>query len=536
MNAELISMLLLDDNKAAQLFFNRLMESIPDHIYFKDREGRFLRINRAHALHLGLSSPSEAIGKTDYDFFEPSQARQKDADEREIIRTGIGFIEKEERASSIQGVERWVVTTKLPLFGDHGEIAGTFGISRNISEMKRAREALNAHHRLLSTLIEILPCRIFVKDREGRIRLTNQAWRNSVGIANEEDVVGRRLSDLVSDPRIQRHAQDDREIIEKGISILDREDFVSSPMGDKRWLLLSKVPLRDAWGKVDGIVGMAADITGLKETEARVLEAQEALREKSLQIESELEIARELQTVLMLSSLQSARAGLDPSAPFFPNIAFRYEPSAHLAGDFFHFVPISRHVFAFIMCDVMGHGVKAALVTTLVRGIVANIYHDGLMPSDALQIVNERLCTVLDRPPLPRFVTALYAIIDISSGAARMASAGHPWPLLQNAGATVSAVSKRESGPALGLIKGAIYNNIELTLKKGDRLLVFTDGWTEEAGAEGEEFGDERLAQALAGCQEGDPSSVLDQLTGTLRAHAQDQALSDDVCAILACF
>ena len=101
MNAELISMLLLDDNKAAQLFFNRLMESIPDHIYFKDREGRFLRINRAHALHLGLSSPSEAIGKTDYDFFEPSQARQKDADEREIIRTGIGFIEKEERASSI---------------------------------------------------------------------------------------------------------------------------------------------------------------------------------------------------------------------------------------------------------------------------------------------------------------------------------------------------------------------------------------------------------------------------------------------------
>ena len=162
-----------------------------------------------------------------------------------------------------------------------------------------------------------------------------------------------------------------RSRIERGISILNREDWDASPIGDKRWLLLSKVPLRDDTGHIDGMVGMAADITAQKEAEAHALEAQRALEEKNRQIEGELEIARELQTELMAASMQSVTDELDASAPFRPRLAFHYQPSAHLAGDFFQFLSVSRDAFAFILCDVMGHGVKAALVTTLLRGLLA---------------------------------------------------------------------------------------------------------------------------------------------------------------------
>ncbi|MGH8021645.1 MAG: SpoIIE family protein phosphatase [Opitutaceae bacterium] len=530
----------LDNSNAAALFFNRLMESLPDHVYFKDREGRFLCVTQAHAIYLGARSPADVIGKTDFDFFEASQARQKDADEHEIIRTGVGFIEKEERASSIRGVERWVLSTKLPLLGDDGEIIGTFGISRNISEMKQAREALNAHHRLLSTLIEILPCRIFVKDRGGRIKLTNKAYRAGLGLAEETAVVGRKVDEIVPDPRVQtrahNYAEDDRAVLERGVSILNREDWDASPMGDKQWLLLSKVPLRDASGQIDGMVGMAADITAQKEAEARAVETQHALEEKNRQVESELEIARELQTELMSASLQSVCDELDSAAPFHPRIGFHYEPSAHLAGDFFQFVSISPGAFAFILCDVMGHGVKAALVTTLVRGLLANLRADEQSPAEALRQLNERLCLLLDRPPLPRFVTALYALVDTREGRVRMASAGHPWPLRSRADGATSAVSTKECGPALGLIRGAAYGNFEFNIAKGDRLLFFTDGWTEETNTAGEEFGLEHLAKMFADCVDENPYAVLDQLAASLRIHSSEHVLNDDACAMLASF
>ena len=358
--------------ETARLLFDRLLESLPDQVYFKDTEGRFLCVSHAQARFLGLKSPEEAIGKTDYDFFEPAQAREKDADEREIVRSRVGFADKEELSTSIGGKDRWCLTSKLPLFGTDGAVIGTFGISRDITEIKEAREALSAHNRLLSTLIEILPCRIFVKDREGRLQLTNRAYRRAVRAETEGDVVGRRLGDFIGGSRVQRFAEDDRSVIERGISILNSEDY-DPGHGHEHWLLVSRVPLRDAKGTIEGLVGMAADITAQKTAEARALESQRELEIKNRQIEGELELASELQTELMASSMQSVREDLDGDAPFLPRIGFRYHASQHLAGDFFQFLPISRHAFGLLMCDVMGHGVKAALVTTLIRGLLADL-------------------------------------------------------------------------------------------------------------------------------------------------------------------
>ncbi|MFO0876358.1 MAG: response regulator [Gemmataceae bacterium] len=119
-----------------------LMDGVPDRIYFKDRESRFLRINQELAAQFGLSDPTEVIGKWDFDFFTGEHADAAYRDEQEVMNTGRAIIGIEEKETWPDGRVTWVSTTKLPLRDKDGHIVGTFGISRDITAKKIAAEEL----------------------------------------------------------------------------------------------------------------------------------------------------------------------------------------------------------------------------------------------------------------------------------------------------------------------------------------------------------------------------------------------------------
>lgn len=129
-------------------FLSVLMENISDSVYFKDRESRFLCISRALAEAFGLDNPRQAVGKTDFDFFSHEHARLAFDTEQQIIRTGepiTGLLEKEIWPD---GRITWASTDKMPFFSAGGEIVGTFGISRDVTETRRLgeeQEAFQAH-------------------------------------------------------------------------------------------------------------------------------------------------------------------------------------------------------------------------------------------------------------------------------------------------------------------------------------------------------------------------------------------------------
>lgn len=159
-----------DDRLAieAQLALERtllgaLLDSSPDQIYFKDRQSRFIRVSATQARRFGLSDPTQVIGKTDFDFFAESHASEAFADEQHILSTGEPILGKEERETTVGRPDSWVLTDKMPLLDERGQMVGTFGVSRDITSAKQADEQL----RFLATHDPLtgLPNRFLLNDR-----------------------------------------------------------------------------------------------------------------------------------------------------------------------------------------------------------------------------------------------------------------------------------------------------------------------------------------------------------------------------------
>lgn len=127
--------MLVDDRE----LLRALLDNSPDHIYFKDTQSRFIKSSTAQALEFGMATPDGLVGKSDFDVFSDAHARPAFEDEQEIIRTGLPMIGKVERETWIDGrPDSWALTTKMPLRNRAGQIIGTFGITKNISDLKEA--------------------------------------------------------------------------------------------------------------------------------------------------------------------------------------------------------------------------------------------------------------------------------------------------------------------------------------------------------------------------------------------------------------
>jgi two-component system, sensor histidine kinase and response regulator len=141
-------------------FLSILMDAIPDYIYFKDMQSRFILTNKAHADAFGLQSPSEAVGRTDFDFNTEESARVSFDDEQRIIATGTPVIDVVEKETWPDRPDTWVSTTKMPFRDGTGNIIGTFGISRDMTERRLAEE----RNIRLATLVDSSPDAIVGQD------------------------------------------------------------------------------------------------------------------------------------------------------------------------------------------------------------------------------------------------------------------------------------------------------------------------------------------------------------------------------------
>jgi two-component system cell cycle sensor histidine kinase/response regulator CckA len=166
------------------LLLSTLEENAPDSIYFKDTQGRFLHLSKARVKAFDLVSTEEIIGMTDFDFFTEEHARAAWEDEQKVMRTGEPIVAREEKETWLDRPPTWVVTTRMPLRDRHGAIIGTCGISRNITERKRAEE----RYRLLFNSINDAVCvnELTPEGLPGPLTEVNDIACDSLGYTRDE--------------------------------------------------------------------------------------------------------------------------------------------------------------------------------------------------------------------------------------------------------------------------------------------------------------------------------------------------------------
>jgi PAS domain S-box-containing protein len=282
------------------LILRTLIDNLPDLVFIKDAQSRFVILNTACAQQLGASCPEEVLGRSDADFVSPELAAQYLADEQALMRSGQILQKEEPTQHRPSGEIGWSFTTKIPLRDNTGKIVGLMGIARDITKRKQAEAALrqsrdeleqrvaertaelSQEHRLLRTLIDNLPDGIYAKDTAGRKTMSNPADLRVLGCKTEAEAIGK--SDFDSFPKeiAEQFWADDLKVLH-GEPVINREEFFLDEKGGKRWLLTSKLPLRDQTGTIVGLMGIGRDITGRKEAEARLEEAHKQLLEVSRQ-------------------------------------------------------------------------------------------------------------------------------------------------------------------------------------------------------------------------------------------------------------
>jgi len=257
-----------------------LIDNLPDYVYIKDAEGRFILANLAVARQMGFSTPDEIIGKSDFDLFPPELAARYRAEEEEMVRSGKGLHNHEGPTvdASKRGKNRWVSTTKVILRDAQGKVIGFIGLGRDITERKRMEEVLAQERSLLRTLINNLPDSIYAKDTAGRKILANPADLKNVRRKTEAEVIGRTDFDLFPKEIAEKFYADDIKVIQ-GQPVINREEYFPDEEGQKRWLLTSKLPLRDQNQEIIGLVGIGRDITEQKQATQALEQSEQRLRE-----------------------------------------------------------------------------------------------------------------------------------------------------------------------------------------------------------------------------------------------------------------
>jgi PAS domain S-box-containing protein len=259
--------------RSSEKRYRQLVEHANDALFIA--QDGLVRSPNGRFSHVLGRPPHELEGQPFLQFIHP--------DDRQLV-----LRRHQERISGVQGLpsaysfrllrhDQTVVWVELnTTFVEWEGRPATLNILRDITDRKRGEEMIVAERTLLRTLIDSLPDYVYVKDPAGRYLLTNLANAALLGLASPNDVLGKTVFDLFPAEHARYYAEDDREVLETGRPVVDREEPFRAPSGREGWFSTTKVPLRDAQGRVVGLVGITRDVTERKraEEERRQLDRQ----------------------------------------------------------------------------------------------------------------------------------------------------------------------------------------------------------------------------------------------------------------------
>ncbi|MFH1862277.1 MAG: PAS domain S-box protein, partial [bacterium] len=403
-----------------------IIENQPGLVWLKDADCRFLTVNQAFSDSCGKASPAELMGKTDFDIWPKELAEKYRGDDVRVMKNKISTMVEEPIAD--RGETKWFETFKTPVLDDRGQVIGTTGYSRDITERKRAEEDLRASQLIIEGIINAIPMRVFWKDKNLVYLGCNAAFAHDAGFTDSKDVIGKDDYQMGWRDQAELYRGDDRQVIESGSSKLNVEEPQTTPEGNIITLLTSKVPLRNSKGETIGVLGMYMDITERKR-------AEEAVRDSEKHFRALIENSSDAITLL------DAKGIAIYDSPASPGM-LGYAPEDWIGRDVFALIhpddlPKSRDLFqhlgetpgdrvtlTFRVRHKSGSWLWIEMVATnllaepSVQAIVLNYRDitDRKQAEETLQETQAHLRAVLNNVPITIFATDSHGVFTLSEG------------------------------------------------------------------------------------------------------------------------
>jgi sigma-B regulation protein RsbU (phosphoserine phosphatase) len=402
-------------------------------------------------------------------------------------------------------------------------------------------EALKLDQDLFRFLLENTPDQVYFKDLQGHFIQASRAVASLLDVADPRDLIGKSDFDFWSSQTADETFADEQQIVKTGQPLIGKIEKLTHPDGRISWDYTSKLPLKDSKGNIIGIYGINKDFTAIKQMEDALAEERNRLRittaeleAKNALLEADLRMAREVQLALLPRDYPKlshvGRSGY--SALTFAHL---YRPAEAVGGDFFDIFPLSPNRVGVFICDVMGHGLRAALITAVIRTLLEELRHLMNNPGRFLSALNLQLRAILERVEEPFIATAFYLIADVTTKVAEFANAGHPVPIRVRRNDKIVeqlSASDGKQGPGLGLFDELTYTTSHSAFDANDCILLFTDGLYEVDSPSGKEFGLNSVLASLRSHSDLPAEAMFNALLADACDFSSKQEFDDDVCIV----
>lgn len=472
-----------------------------------------------------FTEPEKTIHPEDVTFFATTVKRYIDRPTSYPLRVEVRLLNQRNRGW------RWVRINGLLEYDENKKPCRLVGVWVDITRRKMADLHAMEDRDLFRTLINYLPDNIYFKNRESRFVIANEATAKKMKVRTPSDLIGSRDSNFFDPEMCEIARSEEAEIMATGKPILNRIHHEKWKGGKSTWGKVSKFPWYAADGTVKGIVGISSDVTKLIETQQKYQRLAKQLDEKNKLLEKEIHLAREVQQALQ--NVNTPDRVWQHSSGSTRKASFHhvYLPSDGVAGDCFEVFPVGQSGVGMLICDVMGHGVRAALIASMMRGLMAQLANLADTPALFLSSLNRQMYRIFSQANITMFASACYVYLDLDRRRLTLASAGHPAPIVLPAeGKAFQPAIPRT--PALGLLENAMFRESEIRLESGMKLMLFTDGLTEAQDATGDEIGSSRIMDFL---HERKPQSIREMLDISLAGVHQftgSARQDDDICLL----
>ena len=382
---------------------------------------------------------------------------------------------------------------------------------------------------------------IFRTTPDGRYLLANMALARIYGYESPVELMA-SIRDIASGLYVEGGRREEFvRLMQLHDTLSGFESKIYRKDGTIIWIAENCRAVRDPRGRLLYYEGTVEDISERKRAEEQIRRAtselsrsREELRVKNLLMEENLRTAREIQLAMLPQQHPSfpAEAALADSAFQFVH---RYQPAEAVSGDFFSITALSDEEAGVFICDVTGHGVRAALVTAMIRALAEELKPLARDPGQFLRKLNSDLCSILKSTGAPMLTTAFYLVANCQTGVLRYANAGHPKPLLahRSLGQVEPLVNEfGHSQPALGLFDDPPYQTSETTIVPGDFVMLFTDGLYEVQGQNEELYSQQRMLMDVKSLIHLPAGQLFDEVLERVRTFSVDLAFDDDVCLV----